>query len=144
MATGLSPVVAWGLRIPADGRGALWLTIGALGWALTDTMVKLLGRDIHPVALTAALTSSVATAWLWTTPAWTQIPVMIAMGLLSTFAMTCVVRGLSVGAVSVAAAIGDMLFGEIPDGRTLAGASVIVAAALHVGRSATQRPRGGG
>ncbi len=41
---------AW-LRLPANGRGALWITGGTLVFALNDTMVKALGGTIHPVQM---------------------------------------------------------------------------------------------
>ena len=36
------------LRMPANGRGALWVTVGTIVFAFNDTLVKVLGGTIHP------------------------------------------------------------------------------------------------
>ncbi len=41
---------AW-LRLPANARGALWVTVGTLIFAFNDTLVKALGGTIHPVEM---------------------------------------------------------------------------------------------
>ena len=42
--------MAW-LRLPANGRGALWVTVGTMVFAFNDTLVKILGGTIHPVEM---------------------------------------------------------------------------------------------
>ncbi len=42
---------AW-LRLPANARGAAWVIIGTVIFALNDTVVKILGISIHPVQMT--------------------------------------------------------------------------------------------
>ena len=42
---------AW-LRLPANARGALWVTGGTMIFAFNDTLVKALGGTIHPVQMT--------------------------------------------------------------------------------------------
>jgi drug/metabolite transporter (DMT)-like permease len=41
---------AW-LRLPPNARGALWITVGTMVFALNDTFVKILGGTIHPVEM---------------------------------------------------------------------------------------------
>ncbi len=41
---------AW-LRLPANARGALWVTGGTMVFAFNDTLVKILGGTIHPVEM---------------------------------------------------------------------------------------------
>ena len=43
--------VAW-LRLPANARGAAWVIIGTVIFAINDTVVKILGISIHPVQMT--------------------------------------------------------------------------------------------
>lgn len=39
------------LNLPSNLRGILWIVVGCLFFSLTDMVVKLLGKDIHPVEL---------------------------------------------------------------------------------------------
>lgn len=41
---------AWA-RLPGNTRGALWITIGTIAFALNDVVIKYLGRTIHPFEL---------------------------------------------------------------------------------------------
>ncbi len=41
---------AW-LRLPANARGALWVTVGTMIFAFNDTLVKALGGTIHPIEM---------------------------------------------------------------------------------------------
>ena len=41
---------AW-LRLPANARGAAWVTVGTMVFAFNDTLVKILGGTIHPVEM---------------------------------------------------------------------------------------------
>ena len=44
---------AW-LRLPGNMRGALWITMGTVAFALNDAAVKTLGRTINPIELAMA------------------------------------------------------------------------------------------
>lgn len=39
------------MRLPGNARGALWVTMGTVAFALNDVLVKHLGRTIHPFEL---------------------------------------------------------------------------------------------
>ena len=41
---------AWA-RLPGNTRGALWITMGTIAFAMNDVVVKYLGRTIHPFEL---------------------------------------------------------------------------------------------
>lgn len=41
---------AWA-RLPGNTRGALWITMGTIAFALNDVVIKYLGRTIHPFEL---------------------------------------------------------------------------------------------
>ena len=46
-------VAAW-LRLPANLRGILWITMGAMAFSINDTVIKLLGRKFDPFELAFA------------------------------------------------------------------------------------------
>jgi drug/metabolite transporter (DMT)-like permease len=50
MATFRSLGAAW-VRLPENLRGALWITMGTIAFALNDAVIKHLGRTIHPFEL---------------------------------------------------------------------------------------------
>lgn len=98
------------------------------------------------------------TAAVWTTPTAEEWAMLIVIGLLTTAAVTCFVRGFSIGESSVvgpmeytrlvyAAAIGYILFAEEPDIYTAIGAAIIVGSAIFIARSEARgrgapRPQG--
>ncbi len=41
---------AWA-RLPGNTRGALWITMGTIAFALNDVVIKHLGQTIHPFEL---------------------------------------------------------------------------------------------
>src|SRR3970282_196394 len=92
-----------------------------------------------PVTLVPAL-------FVWRTPALADVPLLLALGALYTFAQYAIAKGIASAAARVvqpfdflrlpfAALVGFLLFRELPDGWTWTGAVVIFAAsyyALHV------------
>lgn len=44
-------VPGWWLKLPPNVRGALWVTFGSVCFALSDVIVKSLGKEFHPVEL---------------------------------------------------------------------------------------------
>lgn len=53
-ATALHKARAAWARLPANARGALWVTLGTVAFALNDVVVKHLGRTLHPFELALA------------------------------------------------------------------------------------------
>lgn len=83
--------------------------------------------------------------WLWTMPLITDWPLILLIGIFSTGAMVCTVRGFAIGEASMlgpmdytrliyAVLIGYFLFAEIPDEWTAVGAVVIIGATLYLAR----------
>lgn len=83
--------------------------------------------------------------WLWTPPTGLQWALLFLIGVLTTAAMVCFVRGFAAGEASVvgpmeytrlvyAALIGFFVFSEVPDVWTWVGAAVIVASTVYVAR----------
>jgi drug/metabolite transporter (DMT)-like permease len=87
-------------------------------------------------------------AWLWTPPTVIQWLLLSMIGVLTTAAMVCFVRGFMIGEASVvgpmeytrlvyAALIGFFAFSEVPDAGTWVGAAIIVASAIYIARHET-------
>ncbi len=82
---------------------------------------------------------------MWRTPIGVEWVYALAIGLLTTLGMVGFVRGFAVGEASVigpmeyvrliyAAILGYLVFAEIPDPWTIAGALIIVAATSYIAR----------
>lgn len=95
------------------------------------------------------------TIYVWRTPTWEQIPLVLALGVLTTLAVVCFIRAYSIAEASLlgpidyvrlifALAFGYFLAGEIPDGETFFGAAIIVASTLYIARRGARggRPSG--
>jgi drug/metabolite transporter (DMT)-like permease len=97
---------------------------------------------IHAAAICTAITSA-ALPFVWVTPAAADLPQFVLIGLLGTAAQLCLIRAFTfaeAGLVAPFAYVGIVLasvwgilfFGQWPDGWTVVGAIVIVAAGLYV------------
>jgi drug/metabolite transporter (DMT)-like permease len=84
-------------------------------------------------------------AWLWAPPTAFQWFLLLMIGVLTTAAMVCFVRGFTIGEASVvgpmeytrlvyAALIGFFIFSEVPDAGTWIGAAIIVASTIYIAR----------
>lgn len=118
-------------------------------FALTITGMKVMTRDHSPTvllvwAMTLGVIFSIPGAvmtWRWPEPL--DLVLLIAMGVLGTITQGCYIKGMQVGdAAAMApidytrlvftAAVGFVLFGEVPTAWTLAGAAVVMAATLFI------------
>lgn len=118
-------------------------------FALTITGMKVMTRDHSPTvllvwAMTLGLILSIPGAiltWRWPDPA--DLALLIAMGVMGTVTQGCYIKGMQVGdAAAMApidytrlvftAAVGFLLFHEVPTAWTLAGAAVVMAATLFI------------
>lgn len=123
--------------------------LGALGAAVAIVSVrKLSGTEstatllVYQALFVGAL-AGVPLFWFWTTPDLNGLLLLLAMGLLATIGQWVGVKALRLGEASVignieytkliyAAILGFILFGERPDGFTLAGASLIVGSSIYI------------
>jgi drug/metabolite transporter (DMT)-like permease len=127
---------------------AMFPVISAFGWACTLIMTRMMsGRD--RVITTMAYSSVVGLAILtvlvpffWVTPSWTELGLGIAIGIFSTVGQGIVVLAFRYGDASVLAPfsyiqlvwvsfLGFMVFGEVPDLWTVAGAAIIIGSGLY-------------
>jgi len=91
--------------------------------------------------------------WVWKTPTPEEWLVLIMVGVMTTIAMVCFVRGFAVGEASIlgpmeyirlvyAAALGYIFFAEVPGQWTWIGSAIIIASALYIARNEAFRIRG--
>jgi len=124
--------------------------MGAAFGAASHTSVKLLTRSdrhltllVYP-SLFGCIIFMVPGLYYWQALTLTQLGLLIVMGGSMICAQTCVVRAFAAGEATFvspiqfirligAALIGFLIFGEVPDVWTLAGATIIVSAALYTG-----------
>jgi drug/metabolite transporter (DMT)-like permease len=140
----LQPSAAGGMGWPAVAA----LT-GALLVALTVTGMKVMTRDHSTMSLMAwsavlGFLLSIPGAILdWRTPSLPDLALLSAMGVFGLITQACYIRGMTEGDAAVmapidytrlvfGAALGYVLFGEVPDGVTMLGASIIIGSTLYI------------
>ena len=118
-------------------------------FALTITGMKVMTRDHSPFSLLAwaALLGFVFSLppalFVWAWPTWTDFGLLCLMGAIGTATQGMYIKGMQVGDAGAMAPIdytrlvfagfaGFLLFGEVPDTLTLAGAAVVVASTLVI------------
>lgn len=128
---------------------ALLPLVGAFGYAINQLTTRRLGRIDHPlttVFYTALLGCVIMTAvvpFVWVTPDPAGWGLMAVIGVLSLggniagtkafqVAAAAVVTPFNYSALIWATLFGFFVFGDLPDGGTVAGALVIVASSLYV------------
>jgi drug/metabolite transporter (DMT)-like permease len=139
--------------------GALLPLMAAVFYAAYAILTRAIGRD-EPVwtallytALAGTLISSALLPWHWTPVAsardWAAL---FAIGLLGATAQLCLIRAFTIAEAAVVAPFGYVglifatgwgyaAFGEVPDGWTIIGAAIIVAAGLYVWHRETRAAR---
>ena len=135
------------------------ITIGATTlFALTIILIRQLSRTeptpriLFYYQTVSALLFAGPAIHSWVAPDATQALLLLAVGVLTTLAMWCLVKGYALGETSFigpieyvrlvyAAALGYFVFAELPDAWTWAGAAIIVAATLYLARVEGGRAR---
>lgn len=135
------------------GESLHWAMLLPLGTALGNTIYQLLTRRLATVddphttflhtGIAAALITSVAQPFVWQPPGAWDWPLFAALGLLGGAGHCLLVLAFARAPASVlapmsytqllwAGLVGVFLFGDIPDGWTLAGAAIIAAGGILV------------
>lgn len=126
--------------------------------ALATILVSIVSRYDRPVTLmfytnvVGALLIAVPTIFVWQMPTGREFVLLLLMGVLAMAAHNCFIRAFAIGEASaiapvdysrlvLAAIAGFMLFGSVPDGYTIIGAAIIVAASLYIVRREAQLQR---
>ncbi|MEP3279279.1 MAG: DMT family transporter [Stappiaceae bacterium] len=124
--------------IPVAGAlGAATAVICVRTLSQTESTATLLGYQ----AVVIGLLSGIPLLWVWTTPTVPEFAFLFGIGILSAIAQWFGVKALRLGEASVvgnmeyskliyAVLIGYLVFAEIPDLPTIAGALIIISAAL--------------
>jgi drug/metabolite transporter (DMT)-like permease len=122
--------------------------ISAFGWACTLIMTRMISgqdRAVTTMAYSAVVGLCILTAmvpFFWTSPDWRDIALGVCVGLASTTGQWIVVLAFRYADASVlapfsysqllwATILGFVVFGEVPDLWTLAGAATIIASGLY-------------
>ena len=138
---------------PSVGTGEVAPTLAALSaaalFAMTIAGMKVMTRD-HSVttlmawsALLGFVLSIPPALFVWRWPPLVDLALLAAMGVLATLNQFAYTKGISVGDTAAMApidytrlvfaiALGYLLFGEIPNALTMAGAAVVIASTLYI------------
>ncbi len=121
--------------------------VGAFGAALAQICVRRLSQTESTASLLTyqaifiGLMSGAPLYWFWVTPDAAGLLKLLLIGVLATAGQWLAVRALRLGEASIisniqyiqlvyAAALGYLIFGEVPDQATLMGAAIIVVSAI--------------
>jgi drug/metabolite transporter (DMT)-like permease len=127
---------------------ALIALTGSVFFAFLMIATRLLHQTSNTVLVAGQITGTllfglVVAPFGWVTPSWLDFSLMVVFGVLSIVALACVNYALKLAPASVVApyqytfilwavALGYLMFGDVPDVFTLAGAAVIIAAGLYI------------
>lgn len=127
---------------------ALIAVSGSLFFAVLLVMTRLLRNTAQMVLISGQLVSTlvfgiVSAPFGWVAPSFLDFLLLVLFGVLSVVALACVNHALKLAPASVvvpyqytmiiwAIALGYALFGDVPDLLMLAGAAIIIAAALYI------------
>ena len=129
-----------------------WLLLplaGTIGYSIYALVTRYVGRSesVWTSAIYAGLLSTVILTcilpFVWVTPTWTHLAMMLAVGSFGTLAQLCLTRAFALAEAStlapvsyvalIFASIWDLtIFGVIPETHTYVGALVIMASGLYV------------
>ena len=129
--------------------GAFVGAAGALFGAFVVAWIKRLATT-EPVrvimfyyAFWTTVLSAIPALWVWVTPTWPELALLVMVGFLGISGQALMTKGLTQGDATVlvpldysrivySAAIGYLLFGELPGPWSLAGMALIVVSSLHL------------
>ena len=140
------------IMVPPTGAvepAALAILFGTFCYAVMVIATRILGRSDTVGAITfyqaaaGVLVGAIALPWVWLTPSWTDLLLLILVGLLGGGAQLGLVGALKAAPPPVlapldytimlwAVAYDVVLWDAVPSVRTLAGAAVIAAAGLYI------------
>lgn len=138
--------------------GALVGAGGALTGALVVICIKRLASSeptrviMFYYAIWNLVFSLIPALWQWVTPTWTQFAFLLAVGVVGISGQAMITHGLSHGEATVlvpldysrivySAALGYLLFNEVPGPWSLTGMALIVAASLYLVLTEKRRPK---
>ena len=128
--------------------GTLSILLAAFLYSCAHVVTKLLSNTesgstvVFYMSVTILIYSAIPAAFVWQTPAWADMPAMIGLGITGYATHYCITRSLAVGDASFvivfdfmrlpfSVALGWMLFTEVLDAWTAAGALIIFATGYY-------------
>jgi len=128
--------------------GTLSILLAAFLYSCAHVVTKLLSNTesgstvVFYMSVTILIYSAIPAAFIWQTPAWADMPAMIGLGITGYATHYCITRSLAVGDASFvivfdfmrlpfSVALGWMLFTEVLDAWTAAGALIIFATGYY-------------
>lgn len=148
---------------PAGGvieLAALVALFGALCGATVSILIKQLSATEKPatilayLGLVSTLYTGIPAALVWQWPTRLELGLLIALASIGSLAQLCLIRGFRIGEASAlapfdycrlpfAAALGYVVFAELPGAQSWAGALIIVMSTLYIARREAAAGRGG-
>ncbi|MCI0752502.1 DMT family transporter [Teichococcus vastitatis] len=154
IALGQGAFIGGGRHDPSIPEWLLWAGFGAAAThGLFSALTTLLVRQLSATEASAAIVlwqsilmtamTTLALPFVWVTPSWEQLPLLIGMGLLGGLAQVMLTEAYASAQVSAlgpysysaliwAIGIGWLVWGDVPTPSMLAGAAMIVAAGLYI------------
>jgi len=129
-------------------EGAVWAVLGTLSYALWMISLRTIGKRVpsHWVAVSNAVVMLAVSvpliAWTWVPPTGTQAAGLLGIGLIGGIAQLFLARAFSLAPASLiapfdysyvlyAAALGYLVFGDVPAAATWIGLALLTAAGLY-------------
>jgi drug/metabolite transporter (DMT)-like permease len=154
IALGQGAFIGGGRHDPSIPEWLLWAGFAAAAThGLFSALTTLLVRQLSATEASAAIVlwqsilmtamTTLALPFVWVTPSWEQLPLLIGMGLLGGLAQVMLTEAYASAQVSAlgpysysaliwAIGIGWLVWGDVPTPSMLAGAAMIVAAGLYI------------
>lgn len=137
---------------------AIYVLINAATWASAIILSRVMSRTESPTVIVGYMfimltpATLIPTLFVWQTPSWTALILVIALASTGTLGHIAVSRALTVAETSVvvpleylqlplAALASYFLFAEVPDIWTPVGAAIIIAAVLYIAHREAVRAR---
>ncbi|MBG6120112.1 drug/metabolite transporter (DMT)-like permease [Sphingobium sp. AEW010] len=125
-----------------------WSVIGVKAMARDHSQMTLLAWSV----VLGALFSLPSALMVWRTPGWTELALLVVLGVFSTITQALYIRGMTLGDATVLAPIdytriifttgfGFFLFNEVPGWPTVVGSAIIILAAIYITIRAHRRAR---
>lgn len=142
------------------GWASMAILVSAGFYALYQVLARMVAGHDRPETsivysvLAGTIVLSLAMPWFWVMPtSWADAALLASLGLIGAFGHYCLARAMTYAAASVispfnywqfvgSVAIGYVLFGDLPDAWTWAGAAIIITAGLYIGWSESRGARG--
>jgi drug/metabolite transporter (DMT)-like permease len=144
---GMLVIVRPGLGMAQSG--AMVVVLATALYALAIIQIRKLSRSEPTVSVAfwftafCTLATGLALPFYWVTPSWSDLPLLVAVGLLGGMAQLCMTRGYALAPASVAAPFdythllwsvlfGWYIWGDFPDVQTWIGCAIVIASGLYI------------